>query len=70
MKKNLTFIRIIITIVFAVLLYYFQLPAFNLKDPSLYSYILTVAICYLITCFFIFIYYIMVIIWKKLFFFN
>lgn len=49
MKKHLTLIRIIITIVFAVLLYYFQLPAFNLKDPSLYSYILTVAICYLIT---------------------
>ena len=49
MKKKINLIRIIITIIFGLLLYYLQLPAFNLKDPSFYSYILIVAMCYLIT---------------------
>jgi len=49
MKNKLTIIRILITLVFAVILYYFQLPALNPKDPSLYAYLLTIAICYLVT---------------------
>ena len=49
MRNKLTFIRIIITIIFGVLLYYFQLPALNLKDPNFYTFIFTVLICYLFT---------------------
>jgi len=49
MKNKLNLIRILITIVFGVILYYFQLPALNLKDPSFYLFIFSVLICYLIT---------------------
>lgn len=49
MKDKINLIRIVITIVFGVILYYFQLPALNLKDPSFYLFIFTVLICYLIT---------------------
>ena len=49
MKKKINFIRIIITVIFGLLLYYLQLPALNLKDPAFYSYILMVMIVYLMT---------------------
>jgi len=49
MKKRLNLIRILITIVFAVLLYYFQLPALNFTDISLYIYLFEILICYIIT---------------------
>ena len=49
MKKRINLIRIIITLLFGVILYYFQLPALNLKDPSFYLYVFAVLICYLIT---------------------
>jgi len=47
MKKSLVF-RIISTIVFALLLYYFMLPPINLHAPSFYSFIITVFIFYLV----------------------
>ena len=49
MKNKLTIIRILITLIFAVLLYYLQVPALNLKNPSFYSYLLTIGIFYIIT---------------------
>ena len=48
MKKNLL-IRIIVTIIFAALLYYFLLPAFNLSNPSFYCYAFIVYVFYLMT---------------------
>ena len=49
MRKKLNLIRIIITLLFGIFLYYFQLPALNLKDPSFYTFIFTIVICFLIT---------------------
>ena len=49
MKNRLMLIRVIITVLFGLLLYYIQLPALNLKDPSFYLYIFTVLVCYLVT---------------------
>ena len=49
MKNKLNIIRIIITLVFGLILYYLQLPAINLKDPSFYLFVFMVLICYLTT---------------------
>jgi len=49
MKNKISLIRLFVTLVFGVFLYYFQLPALNLKDPSLYIFVFSVLICYLIT---------------------
>lgn len=46
MKKNL-FIRIISTILFALIVYYFMLPPINLQAFSFYMYLILVAIFYL-----------------------
>lgn len=46
MKKRLSF-RIIATIVFALLVYYFMLPPINLHAFSFYAYLLIIAIFYL-----------------------
>ena len=46
MKKNL-FIRIISTILFALIVYYFMLPPINLHAFSFYAYLILVAIFYL-----------------------
>ena len=47
LKKNL-FIRIIITIVFALIIYYFMLPPINLHAFSFYMYLIMVLSFYLI----------------------
>ena len=47
MKKNL-FIRIICTIVFVLILYYFMLPPINLHAFSFYMYLILVLSFYLI----------------------
>jgi len=49
MKNKLNLIRIVGTLLFGILLYYFQLPALNLKDPSFYIYLFIVLIFYLVT---------------------
>ncbi len=41
--------RIIITVLFAVVLFYFWLPAINLTSPEFYIYILFIISCYLVT---------------------
>lgn len=46
MKKRLSF-RIVLTIVFALLVYYFMLPPINLHAFSFYAYLLMVAVFYL-----------------------
>ena len=46
MKKNL-FIRIIITVLFALIVYYFVLPPINLHAFSFYVYLILVALFYL-----------------------
>ena len=49
MKNKINLIRILITIVFGVVLYYFQLPALNLKDMSLYLFLFEIVMFYLVT---------------------
>ena len=49
MKNKINLIRIIITLIFTVILYYVELPALNLTDPSFYVFIFLVLICYLLT---------------------
>ena len=49
MKNTLNLIRIIITLIFTLILYYVELPALNLTDPSFYVFIFLVLICYLLT---------------------
>ena len=49
MKKKIWFIRIIIIIVFAFLLYYLTLPAINLHDPGFYAFLFMILSCYIIT---------------------
>ncbi len=49
MKNKNLLIRIIITLIFAILLYYFSLPALNLTSPGLYSYLFFVFIFFIAT---------------------
>ena len=49
MKNKINLIRLFVTLVFGICLFYFQLPALNLKDPSLYVFVFSILICYLIT---------------------
>ena len=49
MKNKINLIRIFITIIFGGILYYFQLPALNLKEPKFYLYLFTIFICYSLT---------------------
>lgn len=46
MKKNLSF-RLIVTLIFALVLYYFMLPPINLQAGSFYTYIILLVIFYL-----------------------
>lgn len=48
-NKKILMFRILITLVLAMLLYYFSLPALNLTNPAFYSYLLVIFIVYLIT---------------------
>ena len=49
MKKKLWFIRILIILLFAFILYYVSLPAINLHNPGFYAYLFMIFVCYLIT---------------------
>ena len=49
MKKKIWFIRILIILLFAFLLYYVTLPAINLHNPGFYAYLFMIFICYLLT---------------------
>ena len=49
MKKKIWFVRIVIIILFAFLLYYVTLPAINLHNPGFYAYLFTIFVCYLLT---------------------
>lgn len=51
MKNRLNLMRVIFTVLFALLLYYLWLPAINLKEPVFYEYLFMVLICYLGTSF-------------------
>ena len=45
MKKNLIF-RIVLTILFAFILYYFMLPPINLQSPAFYAFAIIILIFY------------------------
>ena len=47
MKKTIWFIRILIVLLFAFLLYYLTLPAINLQNPGFYIYLFMVLACYI-----------------------
>ena len=49
MKKKLLFVRILIILVFAFILFFVTLPPLNLHEPGFYAYLLMVFVCYLIT---------------------
>ena len=49
MKKNLTFVRILITVLVTLVMYYFTLPAINLSDPGFYAFVIFVGAVYLFT---------------------
>jgi hypothetical protein len=49
MKNKINIIRIVGSLLFGILLFYFQLPALNLKDPSFYGFLFIVLIFYLVT---------------------
>ena len=46
MKKKKTIIIIVLTIIFALILYYLTLPALNIHDINLWIYLLMVFIFY------------------------
>lgn len=45
-KAKRTLINLLITVIFALFYYYFALPAFNLQDPTFYSFIFMIAAIY------------------------
>jgi len=49
MKKKLWFVRIMIVLLFAFVLFFITLPSINLHDPGFYGYLLMIFVCYLIT---------------------
>ena len=49
MKKKIWFIRILIILLFAFILYYVTLPAINLHDPGFYAYLFMILVCYILT---------------------
>ena len=51
MKQNKTgrlLLKLLLTLVFALVYFYFELPALNLKDPSLYSFVLICTVVYIV----------------------
>ena len=48
-KRKLLFIRYLIFILFAFVLYYVTLPAINLHNPGFYAYLLMLLACYIVT---------------------
>ncbi len=49
MKKKLWFVRVIIILIFALILYFVTLPAINLHNPGFYGFLLMIFMCYLVT---------------------
>ena len=49
MKKTIWFIRILIVLLFAFLLYYISLPAINFQNPAFYKYLFMILVCYIVT---------------------
>ena len=41
-------LKLLLTLVFALVYFYFELPALNLKDPSLYSFVLICTVVYIV----------------------
>ena len=48
-KRKILFIRILLIILFALVLYYISLPAINLQNPGFYAYLFMILVCYIVT---------------------
>jgi len=49
MKNKIKYLRILITLIFALVIYYLWLPAINLQEPMFYEYLLIVTMFYVFT---------------------
>ena len=48
-KKRIWFVRVLILVIFAFVLYFVSLPAINLHEPTFYMYLMMILVCYIVT---------------------